>query len=161
MTIREPETNTATKPTDDLTVNRPCEGTSINIDEPESTFTIGELAEEFTITTRAIRFYEARSLISPRRVGASRVYSKRDRARLKLIMRGKNLGFSLEDIGEYLSLYDTDPSQQAQTELLLDRVEESIVNLEKKRADLDRTLEDLRGLQERCLDHMQSIVGKG
>ncbi|MGH1418328.1 MAG: MerR family transcriptional regulator [Hyphomicrobiaceae bacterium] len=126
----------------------------------EPTFTIGELSEEFSITTRAIRFYEARKLISPQRVGASRVYSKRDRARLKIILRGKNLGFSLEDIAEYLSLYDTDPSQLAQTEMLLGRVHESIANLEKKRADLDRTLADLRGLQERCQEHIRSISDK-
>jgi DNA-binding transcriptional MerR regulator len=117
-------------------------------------YSIGELAHEFRITTRAIRFYEARGLLAPRRVGANRRYSWRDRARLILILRGKNLGFSLEDIAEFLALYDADPARVKQTALLLEKVEGRIADLQQKRADLDRTLRDLKDIRARCLAHL-------
>lgn len=122
--------------------------------QDDAIFTIGDLAAEFEITTRAIRFYEARGLLRPMRRGTARSFSRRDRARLKLILRGKNLGFTLEDIGEYLSLYDTDPTQMTQTRLLLDRVEAHIAGLNTKRADLDRTLQDLREIRAQCKRHL-------
>ena len=87
-------------------------------------YTIGELAAELGVTTRTIRFYEAKGLIAPARRGVARCYSRRDRGRLKLILRGKNLGFSLEAIAEYLKLYDADPAHIAQTQLLLKRIDE-------------------------------------
>lgn len=121
----------------------------------EPTYAIGDLADEFKITARTMRFYEARGLISPSRIGANRLYSRRDRARLMLILRGKNLGFTLEDIGEYLELYDADPSQRAQTELLLGKIEAMVVHLETKRRDLDSTLAELGDLQARCLSHLK------
>ncbi len=120
-------------------------------------YTIGELAEEFGITTRAIRFYEARGLISPERIGANRSYSHRDRARLILILRGKNLGFSLEDIGEYLALYDADPDHIAQTKLLLEKTEVAIKDLQEKRADLDRTLRDLKDIRTKCVSQLAAL----
>ena len=122
--------------------------------EPNELFTIGQLADEFGVTTRTIRFYESRGLIQPARKGANRAYNRRDRARLKLILRGKNLGFSLEDISEYLTLYDADPSQTAQTELLLSKVEDAISGLNKKRTDLDRTLKELKEIRTRCIEHL-------
>jgi DNA-binding transcriptional MerR regulator len=122
--------------------------------QDDAIFTIGDLAAEFEITTRAIRFYEARGLLRPMRRGTARSFTRRDRARLKLILRGKNLGFTLEDIAEYLSLYDTDPTQVTQTRLLLDRVEAHIAGLNAKRADLDRTLEDLREIRAQCKRHL-------
>lgn len=117
---------------------------------------IGDLADEFGITTRTIRFYEARGLISPARAGANRIYSRRDRARLQLILRGKNLGFSIEDIAEYLSLYDTDPAQRLQTRLLLDKLEARIADLVQKRTDLERTLRELDAIREQCVGHLKS-----
>lgn len=120
----------------------------------EPSYTIGALAEEFEITTRAIRFYEARGLIKPSRKGAKRSYGRRDRARLMLILRGKNLGFSLEDIAEYLALYDSDPTQDAQTRLLLDKVEAAIGDLNGKRADIDRALKDLKDIRAKCVAHL-------
>lgn len=119
-------------------------------------FTIGELAEEFGITTRAIRFYESRGLIRPARRGANRSYSRRDRARLILILRAKNLGFTLEDVAEYLDLYDADPGHVAQTRLLLDKVEAHIQSLQTKRADIDRTLRDLKDIRARCAEFLKS-----
>jgi DNA-binding transcriptional MerR regulator len=121
-------------------------------------FTIGELAAEFAVTTRTIRFYESKGLISPARRGVARAYSRRDRARLKLILRGKNLGFSLEAIGEYLKLYDADPAHIAQTQMLLNGVEEAIQSLQMKRADLDRTLKELKEIRAQCIEHLR---GKG
>lgn len=122
--------------------------------EEEVALSIGDLAAEFGITTRTIRFYEARGLMSPLRRGTNRTYTRRDRARLRLILRGKNLGFSLEDISDYLSLYDSDPTQVTQTRLLLDRVETHIADLIKKRADLDRTLADLKDIRAQCRQHL-------
>lgn len=138
---------------------RPSRHPSPTCDDPESDpdrhYTIGQLAEEFGITTRAIRFYEARGLIVPGRAGANRTYSRRDRARLILILRGKNLGFTLEDIGEYLALYDADPTQVTQTRLLLDKIEAHTAALQTKRADIDRTLRDLKEIRAQCLAHLK------
>jgi len=126
----------------------------------EKSFSIGELAQLFGITTRAIRFYEARGLLFPARIGANRTYSYRDRGRLALILRAKNLGFSLEDIGEYLALYDADPQQHAQTKLLLEKVEAHILDLNQKRSDLERTLKDLKDVRLKCIAHLTQVAGK-
>lgn len=123
--------------------------------DPDIRYTIGELADEFGITTRTIRFYESRGLISPERKGANRSYSRRNRARLMLILRGKNLGFTLEDISEYLALYDSDPGQLAQTKMLLGKAEAMMEDLNRKRADIDRTLRDLKDLRAKCNDYLR------
>ncbi len=127
----------------------------------EERYTIGELSEDAGVTARAIRFYEARGLLSPRRIGTTRSYSARDRARLHLILRGKNLGFTLEDIAEYLALYDADPAQIAQTQLLLTKVEEAICGLQTKRADIERALRDLRDIRAKCVDHLKGKTARG
>jgi DNA-binding transcriptional MerR regulator len=124
-------------------------------EESDRLYTIGELAAELGVTTRTIRFYESKGLISPARRGVARSYARRDRARLKLILRGKNLGFSLEEIAQYLKLYDADPAQIAQTQMLLTRVEQTIEDLQVKRADLDRTLKELRDIRAGCLEHLR------
>ena len=118
-------------------------------------YSISDLAAEFGITTRTIRFYESRGLIAPERIGTTRRYSRRDRARLMLILRGRNLGFTVEDVGEYLALYDADPGQVAQTKLLLDKVKAAMSDLEKKRADIDAALADLADIAARCQDHLK------
>ena len=121
-----------------------------------STFTISELSKEFGITTRTIRFYESRGLILPERIGTSRRYSKRDRARLILILRGRNLGFTVEDVGDYLALYDSDPGQVAHTQLLLDKVVAAIETLRVKRSDIDKALADLDDIRARCDSHLRT-----
>lgn len=121
----------------------------------QETYSISDLAREFKITTRTIRFYESRGLIAPARSGTTRLYSKRDRARLMLILRGRNLGFTVEDVGDYLALYDSDPGQIAQTRLLLDKVMSAIAELEIKRADIDAALRDLREIETRCESHLK------
>ena len=122
-------------------------------------YAIGELADEFEVTTRTIRFYESKGLIAPARRGVARAYSRRDRARLKLILRGKNLGFSLEVIAEYLKLYDADPAQIAQTQMLLGRVDQAIEDLQVKRTDLDRTLKELKDIRGQCVEHLARKKG--
>ena len=107
-------------------------------------FTINGLAEELGVTPRAIRFYEAKGLIAPRRAGNTRVFDRRDRARLLLVLRGKRLGFSLAEIREYLDLYDSDSAQVRQVRVLLAKTQERIAKLEQQRRDLDQMLAELR-----------------
>jgi DNA-binding transcriptional MerR regulator len=126
-------------------------------EDPDQLWTIGELAAELGLTTRAIRFYESRGLIAPARKGVARSYTRRDRARMMLIMRGKNLGFSLEDVAEYLALYDSDPAQVAQTRLLLAKVDQAIADLMTKRADIERSLKDLKDIRVRCEAHLGKV----
>lgn len=121
----------------------------MNRPEPESRdlFAIADLSQEFGISTRAIRFYEAKGLLNPERVGGTRVFRRRDRARLILILRGKRLGFSLRDISDYLSLYDAQ-SQTAQTKLLVAKVDERLELLERQKADLETTIGELREIRK-------------
>jgi DNA-binding transcriptional MerR regulator len=106
-------------------------------------YTVTELARELGMTARAIRFYEDKGLISPRRAGTTRVYSARDRARMILILRGKRLGFSLSTIKEYLDLYDVDITQRAQLRLLLDAVGKRREQLVAQRQAIDEALAEL------------------
>ena len=109
-------------------------------------FAIADLAREFGISTRAIRFYEAKGLLSPERVGATRVFRRRDRARLILILRGKRLGFSLRDISDYLSLYDANRSEQVN--LLTTKVDERLASLEAQLIDLQTTIAELKEIKK-------------
>ena len=106
------------------------------------TFTISELAREFQVTPRALRFYEDKGLLSPTRDGLNRVYSARDRARLKLILQGKSVGFSLSDIREILDLYTLE-GHRAQLKLSLKKSREQMRNLEQQREDIEAALETL------------------
>lgn len=128
--------------------------------DPDQQLLIGDLAASCGVTMRAIRFYEARGLLRPERLGKARVYSRKDRARLMIILRGKNLGFSLEDIADYLRLYDADPAQIAQTRLLLEKVEGAIGDLQRKRMDLDRTLRELEDIRVSCIAHLETKAAK-
>ncbi|KRA41759.1 MerR family DNA-binding protein [Devosia sp. Root635] len=114
--------------------------------ESRDLFAIADLAREFDISTRAIRFYEAKGLLSPERVGATRIFRRRDRARLILILRGKRLGFSLRDISDYLSLYDANRSQQVH--LLTAKVDERLASLEAQLQDLQTTISELKEIRK-------------
>ena len=116
-------------------------------------FAIADLAKEFGISTRAIRFYEAKGLLSPERVGATRVFRRRDRARLILILRGKRLGFSLRDISDYLSLYDANRSQQVH--LLTAKVDERLALLEAQLQDLQTTIAELREIKKLAEERLE------
>ena len=110
-------------------------------------YSVAELANEFSLTSQGIRFYEESGLLAPARVGRTRVFNYQDRARLALIQRLRRLGFSLEAIREYLSLYKADVSGAAQYRRGLERISERIQELESKRRDLDETLAGLRSLE--------------
>ena len=116
--------------------------------------TITELAREAGVTARAIRFYESKGLLTPRRAGTTRIYTHRERGRLQLILCGKRLGFTLTDIGEYLDLYDADPTQHDQIVLLLDKVNNRIGELESQKADIDDTLKELSSVRAQALAAM-------
>lgn len=115
-------------------------------DSSPDLYSIADLAREFGISTRAIRFYESKGLISPERLGATRVFRRRDRARLILILRGKRLGFSLRDISNYLALYDADRGQQVN--LLVEKVDERLNLLEQQLADLQTTIAELQEIRK-------------
>jgi DNA-binding transcriptional MerR regulator len=110
-------------------------------------YSVAELANEFSLTSQGIRFYEECGLIAPARVGRTRVFNYQDRARLVLIQRLRRLGFSIDAIREYLSLYKADATGAAQYRLGLERIVERIRDLEDKRRDLDETLAGLRALE--------------
>ena len=116
--------------------------------ESRDLFAIADLAREFGISTRTIRFYEAKGLLTPERVGGTRVFRRRDRARLILILRGKRLGFSLRDISDYLNLYDADRTQSAQVNLLIDKVDHRLEMLEQQLVDLKTTIGELREIRK-------------
>jgi DNA-binding transcriptional MerR regulator len=117
----------------------------------EELFTVTQLAEDLGVTPRAIRFYEARGLVAPRRAGTTRVFDRRDRARLMLVLRGKRLGFSLAEIREFLDLYDTDRTQRSQLSLLLGKVRRRVAELEQQHRDLEQTLDELREVERQVM----------
>ncbi len=122
--------------------------------ENRDLFAIADLAREFGISTRAIRFYEAKGLLNPERVGSTRVFRRRDRARLILILRGKRLGFSLRDISEYLSLYDADRSQHAQVSKLVEMVDKRMKMLEQQLHDLQTTIGELGEIRKLAAERL-------
>lgn len=109
--------------------------------------TVTDLAHELGISARTLRFYEDKGLIAPQRIGAARVYSHRERARMILILRGKNLGFSLREIKDYLDLYDADPQHVTQTRSLLKRIAARRDQLEQKRQAIEQALAGLDDLE--------------
>ncbi len=122
-------------------------------------YSITDLAREFDVTTRTIRFYEDQELIAPARQGQTRIYSARDRVRLRLIMRGKRLGFSLKEIRDLLDLYDTDRSEIMQLTILVDKINERRDTLRKQRQDIDATLDELDKLEETCQEELTRKSG--
>lgn len=109
-----------------------------------ATYTIGELAREFGVTLRTLRFYEDKGLVNPRRDGATRIYTRRDRGRLKLVLMGKRVGFSLSQIREMLDLYDFRHGQVSQMRVALGRFNEQIAVLENQKRDIEQALDDLK-----------------
>ena len=120
---------------------------SAHLDRPDALdrqkFTISDLSAEFAVSPRALRFYEDEGLIAPTRNGLSRIYSKRDRARLAWILRAKNVGFSLIEIRELIDLYDLGDGRAEQRRTTLIRCREKIATLEAQRADLDSAIHEL------------------
>jgi len=108
------------------------------------TYTIGELAREFGVTARALRFYEDKLLLDPERDGMNRIYSARDRARLNLVLRGKRVGFSLSEIKSMLDLYDLKDAQRAQLRTSRDKFRRQLSVLERQRQDLEDAILELK-----------------
>jgi DNA-binding transcriptional MerR regulator len=120
-------------------------------------FGITELCKEFGITLRALRFYEDKGLLAPRRVNGARVYTRRDRARLALILRAKDIGSPLSEIKRYLDLYgDHGEGRSQQLSYVIDRTDTAIQELEQKRAQIDETLAELRVINASCRRHLES-----
>ena len=119
--------------------------------------TISELAEEFKITTRTIRFYEDEGLLRPKRNGRQRIYSKRDYVRLKLILRSKRLGLSLREISDIIELYDSDQGELGQLDSFLQSIRERRTILKQKREDIDATLSELQRIERRCRTRLKSL----
>lgn len=112
--------------------------------KPDRTWTISELAREFKVTPRALRFYEDKGLLSPRREGPNRVYGGRERARLSLILRGKRVGFPLSEIREILDLYDLGDGQRAQMAAAQKKFRARVAALERQRQDIDDAIVSLQ-----------------
>ena len=118
-------------------------------------YTVPELAKELGITPRAIRFYETKELLKPQRAGSTRVYTRKDRARLILILRGKRLGFSLAEIREFLDLYQTKVDQVEQIQMLAGKVRYRIDDLEEQKKELDKVLIELKDIEQQCFDALE------
>ena len=126
--------------------------------EATRSWTVGELADELGITTRTLRFYEAEGLIAPARAGSARVYDHRDRARLRLILRGKRFGMSLAEIREIVGMYDgAASSERRQLETLLARLGEIGEDLRARQRDLARTLHEVDEVAQQCRDRLAEL----
>lgn len=115
------------------------------------TYTIRDLAKEFEVTTRTLRFYEEKGLLNPTRKGTSRVFSSADRVRLKLILRGKRLGFSLEESREIISMYEPATGNTRQLQTLLEKIQQKRALLEQRKQEIDSMLQDLMQTESLCL----------
>jgi DNA-binding transcriptional MerR regulator len=120
------------------------------------TQTITELARDFGVTTRAIRYWESHGLVSPERAGGNRVYSKRDRTRLKLALRGKRLGLSLAEIKELIDMYDTVEDESTQLLSFLDALGQRRAALEQQRDDIEAVLKEISRFERQCREMLKS-----
>ena len=120
-----------------------------------TTYTISDLAREFDVTTRTIRFYEDKGLIQPERRGQTRLYSGADRVKLKLILRGKRLGLSLDESREIISMYNPGTNNADQLNRLISKIRERRVLLLAQKRDLDLMLEELDDAEQRCRDALK------
>ena len=120
----------------------------------KSEYSIRELSQEFGVTTRTLRFYEEKGLLSPSRAGQNRIYSAADRARLVLILRGKTLGLSLEQSADLISMYDPESNNKKQLESLIDKIQSRRQQLEIQKKELERMIVDLQEWEQRSRSAM-------
>ncbi len=123
----------------------------------KAAYSISDLAAEFDVTTRTIRFYEDQGLIAPLRQGTRRLFRPRDRTRLKLILRGKRLGFSLAEILEIVDMYDAAPGESGQLRLLMSKISDRRAYLRQQLQDIEATWSDLDAVEARCVKRMSAL----
>ncbi|TCW33951.1 MerR family transcriptional regulator [Gulbenkiania mobilis] len=128
--------------------------------QERDTFTISDLASDFDITLRTIRFYEEQGLIEPQREGRQRIFNRRDRARLKLILRGKRIGLSLSEIREILDLYELARDEASQSLKLLQLLSDRKQQLEEQRRDIDAVLSEIDMLEQHCRTVIDQMTDK-
>jgi len=125
-----------------------------------TTYSISDLSKEFDITTRSIRFYEDQGLISPTRKGQTRIYNQRDKVRLKLILRGKRLGFSLAETGRLFELYDVDKTSAKQLNSIMELIHNKKSDLKQQLEDINAVLIELNDLENNCKQTLKSLETK-
>ncbi|MFM5051543.1 MerR family transcriptional regulator [Aeromonas veronii] len=123
----------------------------------EITYSISELAHEFDVTPRTIRYYEDEGLLTPLREGQTRIYSHRDKIRLKLTLRGKRLGFSLAEIRELFDMYDTDKSSKTQLHSMIQLIDEKRDALRQQLEDIQMVMAELEAAEQRCVNSLNSL----
>ncbi|MCF5716727.1 MerR family DNA-binding transcriptional regulator [Aeromonas veronii] len=123
----------------------------------EITYSISELAHEFDVTPRTIRYYEDEGLLTPLREGQTRIYSHRDKIRLKLTLRGKRLGFSLAEIRELFNMYDTDKSSKTQLHSMIQLIDEKRDALRQQLEDIQMVMAELEAAEQRCVNSLNSL----
>lgn len=116
----------------------------------KKTYSISDLADEFGITTRTIRFYEEKGYLSPKREGTRRIYSSPDRTSLRLILRGKRLGLSLDETADLIRMYGSPRGNRKQLEKFIKRIDEKRAELERKQRDLEVMMNDLQSVEDKC-----------
>jgi len=124
----------------------------------EQTFSIGELAKLMDITPRSIRFYEEQGLLSPTRIGQNRIYRKKDQVRLKLILRGKRLGFSLAETKTLFDLYDSHQNSKVQLEAMLKMTDEKRAHMQQQLEDIEMLKAELEHVEARCQEELNALT---
>ncbi len=122
-----------------------------------ATWSITHLSQDYAVTLRTLRHYEELGLLAPERRGTTRVYHQRDRTRLELILRGKRLGFSLEEIAIIVNMYDQAPGEAGQLEFLIEQCDVRRATLEQQRRDIDATLQELESVKARCREDLARL----
>ncbi|MEL7310206.1 MAG: MerR family transcriptional regulator [Pseudomonadota bacterium] len=125
-----------------------------------TSYAIGDLADEFGVTTRTLRFYEEKGFLRPERRGRVRYFSQSDRVRLKLLLRGKRLGLSLDDSAEIVDLYETPEGSRRQLNVLLDKLAERRMQLQQQARDLKATLSELERVEQQCKQALDALPNK-
>ena len=124
----------------------------------KQSFSIGELAKSMDITPRSIRFYEEQGLLSPTRVGQNRIYIKKDQVRLKLILRGKRLGFSLAETKTLFDLYDSHQNSKVQLEAMLKMTDEKRAHMQQQLEDIEMLKAELEDVEARCQEELNALT---
>ena len=123
----------------------------------ETFYTVPQLSKELNVTERTIRFYDSKGLLNPSRVGNTRIFNYKDRARLLIILRAKKLGFSLKDIKIYLDLYDVDPSHKTQSENAIKTITKRLIHLNDQRKEINFIIKELKSLKKDILESFKDL----